>query len=40
LKKAKVAKKTDVETYNALPDDMFYELLALESGKELITASY
>ena len=40
FKISKVTKKNDVQNYNALPDDMFYELLALESGKEHTTTSY
>lgn len=33
LKKSQVMKKSDVQTYNELPDEMFYELLALEAGE-------
>jgi hypothetical protein len=35
LKKAKVFAKRDVQTYNELPDEMFYELLSLEAGTTL-----
>ena len=39
LKKSRVLKKSDVQTYNELPDEMFYELLALESGKTFTSMS-
>jgi hypothetical protein len=35
LKKSKVVRKQDVQMYNELPDEMFYELLSLEAGVEL-----
>lgn len=36
LKSNKITKKEDIQTYSALPDEMFYELLALEAGKTLV----
>ena len=35
LKKSGVKNKKDIQMYDALPDEMFYELLSLESGREL-----
>ena len=35
LKKCGVRAKKDIEMYNSLPDEMFYELLSLGAGKEL-----
>jgi hypothetical protein len=35
LKMCKITKKDDVLMFNMLPDDMFYELLALQSGLAL-----
>lgn len=40
LKASKVTKKEDVQTYNQLPEEMFNELLALESGKEFNSIGY
>lgn len=37
LKASKVTKKEDIQTYDALPDEMFYELVAMASDKELST---
>lgn len=34
LKKAKVTRKDDIQTYNELPDEMFNELIALACGTE------
>jgi hypothetical protein len=34
LKKAKVTRKDDIQTYNALPDEMFNELISLACGTE------
>lgn len=34
LKKAKVTSKDDIQTYNELPDEMFYELISLACGTE------
>lgn len=37
LKKGGIAKKANVQIYNELPDEMFYELLALEAGLPTLT---
>ena len=35
LKASKITRKEEIQTYYALPDEMFYEFVALASGKEL-----
>jgi hypothetical protein len=35
LKSAEIFKREEVQEYNSLPDEMFYELISLHSGKSL-----
>ena len=36
LKRNKIFGTKDIETYSALPDEMFYEFLALSSGESIL----